>query len=711
MDKTKNKTYKIKKLKSSVKYKNIDLGKAISFDLAISSCVDRSNNVNINDSNITVKCKNGVTQIHPSYCEKEITKIGGYSIELLIKEITDSDELKSYQSLSQFHYKGQELFGRTSVLIATSTTPYLPRVLGYIELATPFYVNRPRANVLNAPFKHNGIAWKEWDKETTKKYINTITRIARCVIYPEFRGVGLGQILVDHAIKFAKTRWQISNYKPLFIEISADMLKYVPFAEKAGMHYIGETEGNLNRIHKDLSYLLSNHVRVAEKQIVSEHQMGIVEQQKSRLRKALKLIEENGITIQDFLTKLEDLPKSKKLKDFAFFNGLVSLPKPTYIKGLDNIAEQFVVNQVRNLGNYKSDFHERINISKLEEPIILNNLSISYNTKIRRTQKTQAIHKAFSISPSDIESPIINKLSLEIKPGEIIFIIGSSGAGKTTLLNFLSKELLKDKSAKISGDYVFPKKYNPGVFKDIASKKALVEVFGDYDVTYALQLMGMVGLSDAYVYLKRYEELSKGQQFRAQLAQAINSRFNTLIIDEFCSNLDPVTSNVIAYRLKKLAKRLGITLIVGAAHCDNFIHSLAPDRVLRLSTAWDYEIIEGNRFANFYPKKQHRLDVQTLRCKENYLKKFIRGEKSTTIRNGKSNLKTGLVMLESQDISIAAYITEIKCKRFRELSNDDAKNDGFKSVKSLRMALKRIYKKVHEDSMVSILSLSFLNFK
>lgn len=707
----KNRNFNIKKLKSSVKYKKIDIGKDVSFDLAISSCVDKSSKITINDSSVTVKCKNGVVQIHPSYCQKEVTKIGGYSIELLIKEITDSDEIRSYESLSQFHYKGQQLFGRTSVLIATSTTPYLPKVLGYIELATPFYVNKPRAEILNAPFKHNGIAWEEWDKETTKKYINTITRIARCVIYPEFRGVGLGQILVDHAIIFAKSRWQISNYKPLFIEISADMLKYVPFAEKAGMHYIGETEGNLNRIHKDLSYLLTNHVRVAEKKIVSEHQMGIVEQQKSRLRKALKLIEENGITIQEFLAKLEDLPKSKKLKDFAFFNGLVSLPKPTYIKGLDTIAEEFVANQAKNLQRDESDFYKRINISKLEEPIVLNNLCISYNTKIRRTQKTQAIHKAFSISPSDIESPIINKLSIEIKPGEIILIIGSSGAGKTTLLNFLSKKLLRAKSAKISGEYALPKKYTPGVFEDIASKKALVEVFGNYDVTYALQLMGMVGLSDAYVYLKRYEELSKGQQFRAQLAQAINSKYNTLIIDEFCSNLDPVTSNVIAYRLNKLAKRLGITLIVGAAHCDNFIHSLSPDRVLRLSTAWDYEIIEGKQFANFYPKKEHRLDTQTLRFKENYLAKFIRGEKRTTIRNGKSALRPGLVLLESLNKCIAAYITEVKQKKFCELTTEDAKNDGFKTLRSLRAALRTIYNNIHEDSIVSILSLSFLNFK
>ena len=152
MARLKDKNIRIKKLKSKVKYKKLNLSNDISFDLAISSCVDEQNKITINNEGITVQCKNGITQIHPSYCQKEVTKIGGYSIELLIKEITDSDELKSYESLSQFHYKGQQLFGRTSVLIATSTTPYLPKVLGYIELATPFYVNKPRAELLNAPF-------------------------------------------------------------------------------------------------------------------------------------------------------------------------------------------------------------------------------------------------------------------------------------------------------------------------------------------------------------------------------------------------------------------------------------------------------------------------------------------------------------------------------------------------------------------------------
>ncbi|MBI3951773.1 MAG: hypothetical protein HY314_15095 [Acidobacteria bacterium] len=59
-----------------------------------------------------------------------------------------------------------------------------------------FYMNKPRAIVLNAPFNLNGIAWDAWDMPTMRQYIHLIVRIARCVVYPEFRGLGLGQILI-----------------------------------------------------------------------------------------------------------------------------------------------------------------------------------------------------------------------------------------------------------------------------------------------------------------------------------------------------------------------------------------------------------------------------------------------------------------------------------------------------------------------------------
>jgi ABC-type dipeptide/oligopeptide/nickel transport system ATPase subunit/GNAT superfamily N-acetyltransferase len=587
-----SKNLKVKRIKFCGYSKEVQLNTGEVLSVSTSTCVDENSIIEENDNQKFVRCYNGLVPLSQAFKKKERLAIGGLSIDIIVKEITTAKEVTSYESLSNFHYKGRRLFGRSSILVATSNTPYLPHVLGYIELTTPFYVNKPRANLFNAPFQHNGISWDKWDKEATKKYINIICRIARCVVYPEFRGVGLGQILVKHATSYAKQRWQISNYKPLFLEISADMLKYVPFPQKVGMHYIGDTEGNLSRLKKDMEYLLTNHKRVENGEIVSEQQMGIVMQQKSRLKKALEIMAENNLTIGDFLKRLEKATKLLQLQDLKVFGSLISLPKPTYILGLDKVSEQFIAARTQGLKITEQSLIEKLKCTPLQKEICIKNLSIKYNSKKRISHNTIAIQNAFNLSEIKEEPPIIKELSITINPSEIILITGSSGAGKTTLINYLSTRK-KLKKVFVSGVSDFPSNYKIATFCEITSKKPLIELFGQGNLKFGLEIMGLVGLSDAYVYLKSYDELSKGQQFRAQLAQAILTGANTLIIDEYCSNLDPVSANVVTYRLRKLVKRFNLTLIVGCAHCESFIESLKPDKVIRLSTGWDFGIIPG----------------------------------------------------------------------------------------------------------------------
>ncbi len=66
------------------------------------------------------------------------------------------------------------------------------------------------------------------------------------------------------------------------------------------------------------------------------------------------------------------------------------------------------------------------------------------------------------------------------------------------------------------------------------------------------------------------------------LAQLITARYNVWIVDEFCANLDPVTANVVADRLQRIARSLTATVIVATPHCEPFIRSLRPDKVIRI---------------------------------------------------------------------------------------------------------------------------------
>jgi len=77
--------------------------------------------------------------------------LGDSRIELLVKEITESEEYEAVQSLATYHYRDSKLHGRTARIIARAFHPLYPQVLGYIELATPFYMNKARAKWIHSP--------------------------------------------------------------------------------------------------------------------------------------------------------------------------------------------------------------------------------------------------------------------------------------------------------------------------------------------------------------------------------------------------------------------------------------------------------------------------------------------------------------------------------------------------------------------------------
>jgi uncharacterized protein len=153
---------------------------------------------------IEVPCVNGIVQIDPIYDAEDTVELGFTQFRARIKEITNRSELDGFQFLSQFHNRGGGAFGRRAVLALVLPEVPVAVVAGYIELTTAFMLSTPRGKLFDAPFSDRAgvTSWSRWDLETRKKFTNLVVRISRCVVHPEFRGLGLAQKLVQHAARF-----------------------------------------------------------------------------------------------------------------------------------------------------------------------------------------------------------------------------------------------------------------------------------------------------------------------------------------------------------------------------------------------------------------------------------------------------------------------------------------------------------------------------
>ena len=177
---------------------------------------------------------------------------------------------------------------------------------------------------------------------------------------------------------------------------------------------------------------------------------------------------------------------------------------------------------------------------------------------------------------------VLQDITLKIKEGEFVFIIGKSGAGKSSLFKLLSNEY-KPKSGKliVNGyDLVkLPVKKIPYyrrsigmVFQDfrlitkmtVFDNVAFVLRVTNYSTRYikkrVVDVLKMVNLSEKAN--KFPNEISGGEQQRVAIARALASSPQILIADEPTGNIDPALSQQIIKLLIDINKYLGVTIVV-----------------------------------------------------------------------------------------------------------------------------------------------------
>lgn len=187
-------------------------------------------------------------------------------------------------------------------------------------------------------------------------------------------------------------------------------------------------------------------------------------------------------------------------------------------------------------------------------------------------------------------------VSLEIKDGEFVAIIGLSGAGKSTLLRTINR-MIEITSGKIYVDETevsnlkgkdlrflrrnigmifqsFNLVKKTSVFNNVLTGrvayhptfKTLLGLFPKEDKILALDSLDAMGILDkAFI---RADQLSGGQQQRVALARALTQKPKVILADEPVASLDPITTVQVMDDFAKVNNDFGITVIANMHHVD-----------------------------------------------------------------------------------------------------------------------------------------------
>ena len=229
---------------------------------------------------------------------------------------------------------------------------------------------------------------------------------------------------------------------------------------------------------------------------------------------------------------------------------------------------------------------------------------------------TISLNNVTMVYPSQPNKPALEDVSVDIYPGEFVFIVGHSGSGKSTFIRLLTREIKASRGqVQVAGQDLtkmrpwkvpYLRRQIGCVFQDF---KLLPDKTAAQNVAFALECIGkprsvinaqvpevlrLVGLADK---TDNYpDQLSGGEQQRVAVARAMVNRPPLLVCDEPTGNLDPAISLGIMKLLDRI-NRAGTTVVM-ATHDREMVDSMRK-RVIALEAGHVVRDQERGGYGNY----------------------------------------------------------------------------------------------------------------
>ena len=218
-------------------------------------------------------------------------------------------------------------------------------------------------------------------------------------------------------------------------------------------------------------------------------------------------------------------------------------------------------------------------ILKKEFEVIENKLSKESNI-FNLKKGTSKLLEVRKVSKSLGEKPILKNISLTLQPGKIVGLLGPNGSGKTTLFNLIIGKIFPDQgSILFNNEPINNLPIHLRSLKGISLLEQHKGLFGNMtaeDNLYAILELHIKEKEKIYeridallayfdlAYLKNTKAnlLSGGEYKKISILQRIcNPNISTLLLDEPCAALDPLSINSLKEFILEL-KKIGLSILI-----------------------------------------------------------------------------------------------------------------------------------------------------